>query len=94
VRETLKKSSASQVQANQLGGQLKVTLVSLLSNGGRGRAYPDQNWAHWTRVRLFRAGTTPELSDLSLRGMRFRMKYGAGMAGRLESDQGRGGTAL
>ena len=55
--------------------------LSLVKQRG-GRAYPDQNWAHWTNVRLVRAGMTPAFSDFSLRGMRLRMKYGAGMGKR------------
>jgi len=75
VSETLKKSIASQVQANHLqnGDQSSIPL-----GGAKDATYPEKKRPHCIRVRFARTsnnGLAP--STFSLFGTRFRRKYGA-----------------
>jgi len=75
VSETLKKSIASQVQANHLqnGDQSSIPL-----GGAKDKTYPEMKRPHCTKVRLPRTSSNGlARSTFSLFGMRLRRKYGA-----------------
>ena len=69
VRETLKKSRASHVQASQLGRDQEERA------GGGWKAYPEKKRPHWERERVARTSSKGLVrSVFSLFGTRFWMK--------------------
>ena len=80
VRDTLKKSIASQDHANHLREikvEIKVQLVNPFGTA-KGTTYPEKKRPHCVKVRLLRTSHNGLVrSVFSLFGRRFRKKYGA-----------------
>lgn len=70
VRDTLKKSMASQVQANQLKKEMSLIEIEVTS-----ATYPEKKRHHWVRVMVPRTSNKGLVrSTFSLFGTRFRKK--------------------